>query len=99
MAGKIRYINQGKGAFLSDYSEGQIRAEGTVQDMPEISTWQYGEYLLVDDEGNHQYAFRANGVSLADYLGQRARVSGSLVEGHPVDGGPEFLSVGQIDGA
>lgn len=84
---------------MSDYSEGQIQAEGTVQEMPEISTWQYGEYLLVDDQGNKQYALRANGVSLGDYVGRRVRISGSLVEGYPVDGGPEFLSVDQVDGA
>lgn len=82
-----------EGLQLTEYAGGQVQAEGTVQEMPEVTSWQYGEYLLVNGDGEIQYALRGADVQLSDYVGHRVRVSGSLIDGYPVDGGPEFLEV------
>lgn len=54
---------------------------------------------MVDSDGEIQYALRSDDVRLGDYVGRRVQVSGSLVDGYPVDGGPEFLEVTEANEA
>lgn len=61
--------------------------------MRGVPGYMYGDYVLLDEQGNTQYALRSSTVQLGNYVGQRVRLSGSRIPGYPVDGGPDYLDV------
>ena len=72
-----------------------IEVEGTIQRQG-ITTYQYGTHILVDRSGNTRYALRSDQVNLTTYIGRYVRVSGSRIPGYPVDAGPAYLAVSDV---
>lgn len=63
----------------------------------EMSTWMYGSYILSDENGKPIVALEENeNIEFEKYNGKKVEVKGELIEGYPLDGGPEYLSVKSI---
>jgi hypothetical protein len=60
-----------------------------------MSTFQYGSHIL--NSGGKTYALKSAKVNLKSYEGKEVIVKGLKVAGYPVDGGPEFLDVQEVD--
>lgn len=78
----------------TDYRERESHSfnyAGTLAPL-EVSIWQYGTHTLTTDNGGF-YAVKSDDVDLNQYNNMVVEVEGSLVEGYPVDSGPEFLDV------
>lgn len=72
----------------------QLEITGTIAKTG-ITTYQYGSHTITDD--NSFYALRSTAVNLDDYVGQEVTIFGEIVDGYPVDGGPDFIEVTQVD--
>lgn len=68
---------------------GTIKAQG-------VTTYMYGTHVLVGKDGRTLYALKSDRIRLDQYLGGQVTVSGVLLEGYPVDGGPQYMSVDSI---
>jgi len=63
----------------------------------EMSSWMYGSHLLSDDTGKPLTALKKDETFEFDkYQGEKVEVTGKIIEGYPVDGGPEYLEVESI---
>ena len=70
----------------------QVTASGTVRRRG-FTSYMYGTHLLVDRRGHTLYALKSDSIRLDRYIGKEVTVSGKLVEGYPLEGGPPFLNV------
>jgi hypothetical protein len=62
-----------------------------------MSTWMYGSYVLSDESGKPMTALDGDeALDLGSYQGENVEVTGTLKEGYPIDGGPEYLEVKTI---
>ena len=67
---------------------------GTIEPTG-ITTYQYGTHTLqAEDEF---YALRSDSVDLSEYEGKQVTIRATKVEGYPVDGGPIYLNVTQVN--
>jgi len=71
---------------VSAQASGKIQKRGTT-------TYMYGTHIL---SGTKIYALKSDTISLDLYIGKNVRVSGKLIGGYPVSGGPEFMNVDTI---
>lgn len=71
------------------------KLKGTIK-AQEITTYMYGTHVLTNNVGQTLYALRSNSVKLDDYIGKSVEISGSKVDGYPVDGGPDYIEVSKI---
>jgi len=71
-------------------------AEGVLKKL-EASTFMYGTHLLETDSGTIQYALKSKTVNLDLYNDEKVKVKGNLIDGYPVDGGPEYMEVKEIE--
>ena len=67
----------------------ELTLKGTVEQMG-MSTFQYGTHLL--KTGSKTYALKTTTIKLDDYVGKEVSITGSKVEGYPVENGPELLN-------
>jgi hypothetical protein len=65
---------------------GVIKKQGTTAYM-------YGTHVLV---GAKTYALKSDTIDLNKYIGKKVTVSGELLSGYPLSGGPEFMNVDRI---
>lgn len=56
----------------------------------------YGTHVLTNDHGQTLYALKSSSVKLDDYIDKNVEISGSKIEGYPIDGGPEYIEVSKI---
>jgi len=76
-------------------SDGTVTATGVLE-RPELTTYQYGEYVVTDEETGTPYALGSETVDLGAYIGERVTVTGTVVPGYEegqVEGGPALLEV------
>lgn len=77
----------------------KISLEGRVEKL-EATEFRYGSHYLAsinEREDDSQYVLTSESFSLSDIEGQCVRVSGTLVEGYPLDeGGPKLLNVTEV---
>lgn len=76
----------------------KVRAEayGVIKKQG-ITTYMYGTHVLVNSNGATLYALKSNTFKLDLYIGRSVTVSGELLEGYPVSGGPEYMNVDKIE--
>lgn len=79
------------------HAEDSVQAQGTMQHQG-ITTYMYGTHILVDRSGKTLYALRNSTLDLNTYIDKYVEVSGTLVAGYPVDGGPPLLDVSMVQG-
>jgi hypothetical protein len=57
----------------------------------------YGDYMLLDETGKPITALdRDKGLDFDSYQGEKVEVIGTLKEGYPINGGPEYLEMKSI---
>lgn len=70
----------------------RITAVGSL--LPQGTTsYQYGTFILVDQSGKTLYALKSDAVQLLNYKGKKVSLTGMLIEGYPIEGGPPYLDV------
>ena len=67
----------------------EVEASGRLQAQG-ITTYQYGTHVIPG------YALRSSTVNLDDFIGQNVTVVGHLVDGYPVEDGPDYLEVERV---
>ncbi|HKJ33821.1 MAG TPA: hypothetical protein VKA34_18460 [Balneolales bacterium] len=85
----------GCSSIPSNNSADTVSSSGILQ-KNSISTWQYGSFLLNDNNGKPMYALKSLKIDLSLYTSQKVKISGIKIKGYPVDGGPVFLNVTSI---
>jgi hypothetical protein len=74
-------------------SEEQMQLKGTIESQG-ITSYQYGTHILnTEDEF---YALKSEILDLDEFVGEEVTITGSKIEGYPVDGGPNFILVTQV---
>lgn len=76
--------------------EGQddlLELTGTIEKTG-ITSYQYGSHTLNNDDTF--YALKSEKLDLDQYIGKEVKVSGSKIEGYPVDGGPDYILVEKV---
>ena len=85
------------GSFGADSKNpGEVTATGFIKKQG-ITTYMYGTHVLLDDNGQTLYALRSNTIDLNKYINRKVTVRGSLVNGYPIDSGPNYLNVKVIE--
>ncbi len=62
-----------------------------------MTTYMYGTHVLLDEKGKTLYALRSDSIDLNKYINRKVTVRGYLVDGYPIDSGPNYLNVKFVD--
>lgn len=73
-----------------------VKAAGIVKRQG-TTTYMYGTHVLIDGDGRTLYALKSDNINLDNYIDKRVMVKGDLVDGYPVDGGPNYLNVKSVE--
>jgi len=73
-----------------------VTAEGTIQKQG-MTAYQYGTHVLKDSSKKTLYALTSKSLKLDSFVGKQVTVTGKLVDGYPVDGGPKFMEVTDVE--
>src|SRR5690349_8351539 len=66
---------------------------GTVEKLG-MTTFQYGTHLL--KTANKSYALKSERVNIDKYAGKSVRLEGKVVDGYPVENGPQLIDVSKM---
>jgi len=81
---------------VKESADNTVSRSGVISEIG-MSTWMYGSYVLSDESGKAMTALDGDdSLDLGSYQGESVEVTGTLKEGYPVDGGPEYLEVKTI---
>lgn len=69
---------------------GMLHPQGTT-------TYQYGEYVLIDENGKTVYALKSDVVQLLKYAGKKVSIQGVLIADYPIEGGPPYMNVVTVE--
>jgi hypothetical protein len=75
-----------------DADESMMISDGFIVETTS-SYYQYGTHTLQTNTGDVLYALRSNSVNLYQYNDTYVKIKGHLINGYPVDSGPEYLDV------
>lgn len=67
----------------------QIEISGVLEKL-EVTTFQYGTHYLSG------YALISKTIELDSFVNKNVSVIGTLIDGYPMDGGPEFIEVIEV---
>lgn len=70
----------------------RVTASGIIRSRG-FTTYMYGTHVLVDGNGHTLYALKSDHIDLGRYIGKEVTVSGELIRGYPLDGGPKYINV------
>jgi hypothetical protein len=76
---------------MDDYP---FTVEGIVQEAG-FTTYMYGSHTISTNDKT--YALQSTEINLDLYINKRVVVKGSMVEGYPVDDGPELIDVKVVE--
>jgi len=84
--------------FACDSSVDSIEKQNQIGVIHKIetSTWMYGTHTLNDADGKPIYALTSSTIDLNNFENKEVRISGNIIEGYPVDGGPLYLNVTSV---
>lgn len=82
--------SQSRGAL----SQSTIEVTGVIAQQG-MTTYQYGTHVLENAE--NFYALKSEVLDLDQYLGRKVKLKAERVEGYPVDTGPVFLNVVEVE--
>ncbi len=60
-----------------------------------ITTYQYGSHVLKTDDNT--YALTSAKIDLTEFEGQTITIIAEKIDGYPVEGGPEYLKVLEVE--
>jgi hypothetical protein len=61
----------------------------------EVTSYMYGTHTITSD--TKMYALKSTIVNLDTYINKTVTVKGNKINGYPVDGGPEFIDVKEVE--
>ena len=73
----------------------EITAVGTIKAQGG-TVYMYGTHILQNDTEQTLYALKSDTIILDNYIDQVVTVIGDLIEGYPLDNGPDYLNVRSI---
>lgn len=73
-------------------SPGSFTSVGVIRKIG-VTTYMYGSHSLHDKDGRLLLALKSSSVNLDKYENKMVLLSGDKINGYPVDGGPEYISV------
>ena len=76
-------------------SSDSVNTIGVIHKI-EASAWMYGTHTLDDADGRPIYALTSSIIDLNNFENKEVRISGNLIDGYPVDGGPKYLNVTSV---
>jgi hypothetical protein len=59
-----------------------------------MTTFQYGTHLIKVE--NKTYALKSSKVNLDTYIDKSVTLKGTKVSGYPLEGGPDFIEVSEV---
>lgn len=68
--------------------------KGTVK-KPQVTSYMYGTHTI-SNEGQ-TYALKSSTVNLDNYINKTITIKGEKIKGYPIDGGPEFIDVKEVE--
>lgn len=74
--------------------QGFVELSGTIEERG-ITSYQYGTHILENEKSF--YAIKSEHIDLSNYLGETITVKAEKIEGYPVDGGPEYYEVLEVE--
>jgi len=74
----------------------EVTATGFIKKQG-MTTYMYGTHVLVDDNGRTLYALKSDTIDLNKYINRQVTIRGHLVNGYPLDSGPNYLNVKFIE--
>lgn len=74
-------------------TEEQMQLTGIIESQG-MTSYQYGTHVLNSE--NEFYALKSENLDLDEFIGKEVTVSGSKIEGYPVDGGPDYILVTKV---
>ena len=81
-------------ATCSNTQGNTLEISGLIKEQG-ITTYQYGTHIISDQE--QFYAIKSETIDLDQYVGKEVTIRAEKIEGYPVDGGPEYLLVLEIE--
>ncbi len=75
---------------------GEVTATGFLKKQG-VTTYMYGTHVLLDDNGRTLYALKSDSIDLNKYVNRKVTVKGYLIDGYPIDFGPNYLYVKSIE--
>ncbi|WP_285008640.1 hypothetical protein [Pedobacter faecalis] len=70
-----------------------VSLAGTVEELG-MTTFQYGTHLL--KTGDKSYALKSDKVDINKYVGKPVKLEGKVVDGYPVENGPQLIDVSKM---
>lgn len=67
-----------------------IKVTGTIEALG-MTTFQYGTHRI------DKYVIKSEKIDLQEFLNEKVTISGKIVEGYPIEGGPILLLVEKIE--
>ena len=67
-------------------------SSGIIREL-QGSFYMYGTHTLESNTGETLYALSSSSINLYEFNDMNVEVKGNLIDGYPVDGGPEYLEV------
>lgn len=83
------------GISCDENDEYMIVSDGFIIET-EASYYQYGTHTLKTGTGEVLYSLTSNSIDLIVYNDVYVEIKGNLIEGYPIEGGPEYLEVKSI---
>ena len=83
------------GISCDESEEYTIVSDGLIIETV-ASFYQYGTHTIETNEGEILYALTSNSIDLTEYNDMYVEIKGNLIEGYPLEGGPEYLEVKSI---
>ncbi|WP_139134284.1 hypothetical protein [Crocinitomix algicola] len=69
----------------------EVILTGVLEKNDGITTYQYGEFFI------GTFALRSDKIDLLDYVNEKVQIKGDKIEGYPIENGPEYLEVIEIE--
>ena len=81
-------------ATCSNTQGNTVEISGLIQEQG-ITTYQYGTHIISNQD--QFYAIKSETIDLDQYVGKVVTIRAEKIEGYPVDGGPEYFLVLEIE--
>ena len=94
-ANSVQTAKNQSAAEVTNVMAKTVTAEGVIQQQG-MTTYQYGTHVLKDGTKT-LYALMSKSQKLDNFVGKKVKITGTLVDGYPVDGGPDFVEVTDVE--
>lgn len=83
-------------ADAADSTQVQMITVTGVLQKQGITTYMYGDYVVIDHKSRTRYAIRKGKLSLERFVGRKVTIRGMPIKGYPVDFGPVYIELHSV---